>query len=70
MAGSCKNIKKHQNAPTRTQKKSQILLRGSLDEYTKFSTPPPSPPPLLLPLLFLFLKRGYDPKNWVGGAIV
>ena len=43
MAGSCKNIKKHQNAPTRTQKKSQILLRGSLDEYTKFSTPPPLP---------------------------
>ena len=27
-------LKKHENAPTRTQKKSQILLRRFLDEYT------------------------------------
>ena len=29
-----KILLKNQNAPTRTQKKSQILLYGFLDEYT------------------------------------
>ena len=39
-----KTFEKHENAPTRTQKNNQILLRRLLDEYTELPTPP-SPPP-------------------------
>ena len=39
-----KTFNKNQNVPTRTHKKSQILLHRFLDEYTQFSTPSQSHP--------------------------
>ena len=44
MADSSKNIKNNQNAPTKTHKKSQILLYRILDEYTRFSVSSQSHP--------------------------
>ena len=42
-----KTFRKHQNAPTRTHKKVQILLGRFLDEYAQFPTPIPHLPQLI-----------------------
>ena len=53
-----KTLKKHQNAPTRTHKKSQILLNTFLDEDIWFAiTPKP------------FFEGEKLRRNWVVGAI-
>ena len=49
-----KTLKKHQNVPTGTHKKRQILFHRFLGDYTL----------LLDPLLFL--RGNENPKNWVG----
>ena len=49
-----KTFKKHQNVPTGTHKKRQILFHRFLGDYTL----------LLDPLLFL--RGNENPKNWVG----
>ena len=55
-----KAFKKHQYAPTRTHKKSYIILHRFLDENTL----------VCYPFLLLFLKgRIKFPKKWVGGEI-
>ena len=57
-----KTFRKHQNAPTRTHKKVQILLGRFLDEYAQFPTPIPHLPQLI------FWRRTIFLKTFLGGS--